>query len=68
MFKEGANWRWADRDIIVGQRSSLPEIVQTIGRLLRDVVGKKHVEVYQLLPFAFDQTDKRRTRENLNDI
>lgn len=66
MFKEGANWRWADREVIIGRRSSLTEIIQMIGRLLRDVAGKNHVEVYQLLPFALDQIDKNLTRENLN--
>lgn len=66
MFKEGANWRWADREIIVGHRSSLTEVVQMIGRLFRDVEGKSHVEAYQLLPFAFDQTNKEQTRQDLN--
>ncbi len=66
MFKEGGNWRWADREIIVGHRSSLTEVIQMIGRLFRDVEGKSHVEAYQLLPFAFDQTNKEQTREDLN--
>ncbi len=66
MFKEGANWRWADREVIIGRRGSLTEIIQMIGRLFRDVVGKSHVEVYQLLPFALDQVDKTVTRDNLN--
>ena len=66
MFKEGGNWRWADREIIVGHRSSLTEVIQMIGRLFRDVAGKSHVEAYQLLPFAFDQTNKEQTRQDLN--
>jgi superfamily II DNA or RNA helicase len=66
MFKEGANWRWADREIIIGQRGSLTEVIQMVGRLFRDVAGKSQVEVYQLLPFAFDQTDKASVRERLN--
>lgn len=67
MFKEGANWIWADQSIIVGFRSSLVEMLQIIGRLLRDAKDKKHVEVIVLLPFALDQTDKDEFREKLNN-
>jgi len=67
MFKEGANWKWADRSIIVGPRSSLVDIIQMVGRLFRDVPGKEHVEVFQLLPFAFDQQDEDNFTENLNN-
>lgn len=67
MLKEGANWRWADREVIIGQRGSLTEILQMVGRILRDVSGKTNVEVFHLLPFRFDQTDKEGTRQNLND-
>lgn len=66
MFREGGNWRWANREIIIGHRGSLTEVVQMIGRLFRDVDGKSHVEAYQLLPFAFDQTNKEQTRQDLN--
>jgi superfamily II DNA or RNA helicase len=67
MLKEGANWQWADREIIIGQRGSLTELLQMVGRILRDVSGKANVEVFHLLPFRFDQTDKEQTRQNLND-
>ncbi|GAB4185879.1 MAG: hypothetical protein Tsb0015_03220 [Simkaniaceae bacterium] len=67
MFKEGANWIWADRAIIVGTRSSLVDIIQMIGRVFRDAEGKKHAEVIQLLPFSLDQKDDKGFRENLND-
>lgn len=67
MFKEGANWIWADRSIIVGSRSSLVDIIQMIGRLLRDAPGKEHVEVIQLLPFALDQRDEASFKDNLNN-
>ena len=67
MFKEGANWIWADRAIIVGARSSLLDEFQMIGRLFRDAKGKKHVEVVQLLPFSLDQTDSEKFRKNLNN-
>ncbi len=55
MFKEGADWIWADRSIIVGPRASFVDVIQMIGRLFRDAKGKKHVEVIQLLPFIIDQ-------------
>lgn len=67
MFKEGANWIWADRSIIVGARSSLVDIIQMIGRVFRDAKDKKHVEVIQLLPFSLDQKNETEFRENLND-
>jgi hypothetical protein len=67
MFKEGADWIWADRCIIVGIRSSLVDIIQMVGRVLRDAPDKKHVEVIQLLPFSLDQTNASVFRDNLND-
>ena len=50
MFKEGANWIWAERAIIIGERNSLTDIVQMSGRTFRDAEGKEHVEIIQLLP------------------
>jgi superfamily II DNA or RNA helicase len=67
MFKEGANWIWADRGIIIGARSSLLDIFQMIGRVFRDAEGKSHVEIIQVLPFSLDQTDEEEFRENLNN-
>lgn len=67
MFKEGANWTYADRSIIVGARSSLVDIIQMVGRLFRDVEGKEHVEIIQLLPFSLDQQDKEVFSNNLNN-
>ena len=67
MFKEGANWIWADRSIIVGPRISLVDVIQMVGRLFRDAEGKEHVRVVQLLPFSIDQTDEKKLRENLNN-
>ena len=66
MFKEGANWIWADRSIIVGVRASLVDIVQMMGRLFRDAKDKKHVEVVQLLPFSLDQQNET-FLDNLNN-
>jgi hypothetical protein len=66
MFKEGANWIFAERCVIVGPRSSLVDSVQMIGRLLRDAEGKDHVEVVQLLPFSLDPGCED-YQENLNN-
>lgn len=67
MFKEGADWVCADRCIIVGPRASLVDVIQMIGRLLRDFPGKEHVEVVQLLPLSFDQQNDD-FRDNLNNF
>ncbi len=66
MFKEGANWIWAERSIIVGSRGSLVEVLQMIGRVLRDAEDKKHVEIILLLPFSLDQKQEN-FKENLNN-
>jgi superfamily II DNA or RNA helicase len=68
MFKEGANWIWADRIIIVGARSSLVDVIQMIGRLFRDAKDKKHVEILHLLPFSLEQKNSDSFRENLNNF
>lgn len=67
MFKEGANWIWADRSIIVGPRTSLVDVIQMIGRLFRDADSKKTVEVIQLLPFSLDQQNEEEFKLNLNN-
>ncbi|WP_280524241.1 DEAD/DEAH box helicase [Legionella cincinnatiensis] len=67
MFKEGANWVWAERSIIIGTRSSLVDTIQMIGRLFRDAENKNHVEVVHLLPFSLEQKDEIVFRENLNN-
>jgi superfamily II DNA or RNA helicase len=67
MFKEGANWVFADQAIIVGHRDSLVDVVQMVGRLFRDCPGKEHVDVVMVLPWSLDQSDREKFRENLND-
>lgn len=66
MFKEGADWVYADRSIIVGPRDSLVDVFQILGRPFRDVPGKNHVEVVQILPFSLDQVNEQKFAENLN--
>ena len=67
MFQEGANWIYANRCFIIGKRSSLLNIVQMVGRVLRDVEGKEHVDVIHILPFILDQKHED-FKENLNDF
>ena len=67
MFKEGANWIYASRCIIIGSRTSLVDIIQMMGRLFRDCENKEHVEVIQILPFSLDQKDETTFQENLNN-
>lgn len=67
MFREGANWKWADREIIIGIKNSLTDMYQITGRLFRDAENKKHIQVIQLLPFRFDQINKEAFRDNLNE-
>lgn len=50
MCKEGFDWVKAERSIIIGERHSVPEMIQMIGRLFRDNGKRKAAEVYQLLP------------------
>lgn len=59
MFKEGANWIWADRGIIIGARTSLLDVFQMVGRVFRDAKSKLHVEIIQVLPFASTKKTKR---------
>ena len=66
MFKEGANYDYADRSIIIGPRNSLTEMIQMIGRLFRDALGKEHVQIFQLLPKTFE-TQKEEFKDQLND-
>lgn len=57
MFKEGANWKWAEQGIIVGPRASITEVMQMIGRFFRDAPNKGEVNIYQLLPFLSSQKE-----------
>lgn len=52
MFKEGFDWHYVRRVIVVGPRNSMVEMVQIIGRLLRDIEGKEEVELVVVLPEA----------------
>ena len=66
MFIEGANWKWGDRELIIGKRGSLNAIVQIIGRLFRSAPSKKLIEIYYLLPHARNVKTVN-FKENFND-
>ena len=66
MFKEGADWVYAERSVIIGYKNSLNEVMQTIGRLTRDVDGKKGIEICHLLEgLADSESDGFEERLNL---
>jgi superfamily II DNA or RNA helicase len=67
MFKEGANWKWAEEVAVIGPKGSLQELIQIIGRLFRPAKNKKEVKINHILPFTIECFDKKETLENFND-
>lgn len=49
MFKEGADWEFAERSIVIGYRGSIQEMLQIAGRLFRDIPGKTHIEIIHMM-------------------
>jgi superfamily II DNA or RNA helicase len=64
--KEGFDWPEAERCIILGERHSIPELIQMIGRLFRASNGKTHAEVFQILPAVVP--DSKRFKDQRNGI
>ena len=62
--KEGFDWDAAERSIILGERHSIPEMIQMIGRLFRPCPGKTHAEVFQILPAAISNCEKFKDQQN----
>jgi hypothetical protein len=50
LCKEGFDWPEAERSLVIGPRGSMLDVVQMLGRLLRDVPGKERVEFNVVLP------------------
>ena len=67
MFKEGADWEYADGMIITGKRNSLTDVIQMVGRLLRDKPGKKTVRVLHMLQYSIGNELNDDLEGNLND-
>ena len=61
-FREGANWLEASRAVIIGRRQSLVELIQVLGRLLRDHPSKRGIEMVQLFPCPLAQGRRELTR------
>lgn len=66
MFKEGADWPQANRSVIIGRRGSLTDMVQTIGRVLRDYKEKKDASIYWLLQKP-ENVEEETFKEDFND-
>lgn len=49
MAKEGFDWPFAEHALTVGYRASLTEVIQIIGRVTRDSVGKSHAQFTNLI-------------------
>ena len=62
--KEGFNWTRAERSIILGERHSIPEMIQMIGRLFRRHPGKTHAEVHQIIPAAVRNSKDFKDQQN----
>ena len=67
MFKEGADWQHANGMIITGVKDSLTDLVQMIGRVLRDSNGKKLSKIMQILPFDLTQSPNANVGDTLNN-
>jgi superfamily II DNA or RNA helicase len=67
MFKEGADWEYADGMIITGKRNSLTDVIQMVGRLLRDKPGKSTVRVLHMLEYSIGNELNDDLEDNLND-
>jgi superfamily II DNA or RNA helicase len=66
--KEGFDWEHANGMIVVGQRSSLTDVIQMVGRLLRDKQGKEKVKALHMLPFSPNQPTAPNLDNSLNDF
>ncbi len=66
--KEGFDWPKAEQSIIIGERHSVPEMVQMMGRLFRKYNSnnyvKKHATVFQILPVAVPNTNSFKNNRN----
>jgi len=65
--KEGFDWTHAERSIIVGERKSVVESIQMIGRLFRrhNSQPKERVDVYRIMPpVVVDKTRFKRANDS----
>jgi len=68
MFKEGSDYRPIERVVIVGNRSSANEVIQMMGRSLRDYPDKDSEIEVNFVMHGVNQTFERdKIRNNIND-
>ena len=65
MAKEGFDWIWCEHALTVGYRASLTEIVQIIGRAIRDAPGKTRARFTNLI--AQPDASEEAVTEAVND-
>jgi superfamily II DNA or RNA helicase len=65
-FIEGTNWKQFSKLYIIGYVGSVTNILQRIGRALRDCEGKDNVEVVHILPQPFDDKKKNTSEKTLD--
>jgi hypothetical protein len=70
MAKEGFDWIWCEHALTVGNRSSLTEVVQIIGRATRDAPGKTSARFTNLIaePDASDEAVNEAVNDTLKAI
>lgn len=54
--KEGFDWQWCETCLTIGARSSMTEVVQIVGRCLRDVEGKSVAQFINMIPLPSDRS------------
>jgi superfamily II DNA or RNA helicase len=71
--KEGFDWDCANREVIIGHKNSLNELIQMMGRTFRyhpnKAKGKTPVEIIQVIPWVNqEKLDKEQLHDQLNDF
>jgi len=66
LVQEG--WDWVDMDtvIVLGHRESIPQLVQMVGRALRDSGRTKFITVYLVLAYNYKLLDHEESKETFN--
>jgi len=66
--REGFDWPAVARLVVIGERASIPDVLQTLGRLLRDVPGKEEIEFTMVLPGGGREDDGEQASAYLRKI
>ena len=68
MGKEGFDWPELSRAIVIGARGSIPDVLQMMGRVMRDHPGKSRAEFNVILPHDGAGTEPEQARDYLKAI